>query len=74
MSLKNPLDPALPLWRTEEGKPIPCVEKIKVMNENYLELQQLLRDFLEDGVLMGCAEQDLRGAICQLVETVALNY
>lgn len=40
--------------------PIACIEKIKVMNENYVELQALFHEFLEDGVLMGCSEEMLR--------------
>ncbi len=74
MRLKNPLDHTLPVWRAEDGAPIACVEKIKVMNENYRELQMLLRDFLEDGVLMGCGEEVLRSIVHDMACKVALGF
>ena len=30
-----------PVWRTPEGEPVSCVEKIKVLNENLAELRAL---------------------------------
>lgn len=74
MKHANPLDQTLPLWLATDGKPIPCIEKIKVMNENYQELEQLLRDFLEDGVLMGCSQEDLRSAVCHLAANIELTF
>lgn len=66
MDRLNPLDRALPLWSSEEGAPIACIEKIKVMNENYVELQALFHEFLEDGVLMGGSEEMLRKSVSQM--------
>ena len=37
-----------PVWRTPEGEPVSCVEKIKVLNENLAELRGLAQDALED--------------------------
>jgi hypothetical protein len=51
---------AFPTWHTPEGEPVSCVEKIKVLNENLSELRSLAQDALEDGVLMGCDEAQLR--------------
>ena len=31
-----------PVWRTPEGEPVSCVEKIKVLNENLAELREVL--------------------------------
>jgi hypothetical protein len=45
-----------PVWRTPEGEPVSCVEKIKVLNENLAELKELAQEALEDAVLMGCDE------------------
>jgi hypothetical protein len=28
-----------PAWRTPEGEPVSCIEKIKVLNENLAELR-----------------------------------
>ena len=49
-----------PVWRTPEGEPVSCVEKIKVLNENLAELRALAQDALEDAVLMGCDERQVR--------------
>ncbi len=70
----NPLDQGLPVWRDDEGSPITCHEKIKVMNENFRELEQLAKDLLEDGVLMGCSEQHMRQALHQLLDQVELTF
>ena len=45
-----------PTWRTPEGEPVSCVEKIKVLNENLAELHDMAQDALEDAVLMGADE------------------
>jgi hypothetical protein len=42
-----------PVWRTPEGEPVSCVEKIKVLNENLAELRELAQEALEDAVLRG---------------------
>lgn len=70
----NPLDPALPLWLADDGTPLSCTEKIKVLNENFDELRQQLRDALEDGVLMGCSEEQLRLVLRELVDSVKLEF
>jgi hypothetical protein len=70
----NPLDAELPVWRADDGSPLSCTEKIKVLNENFHELRQVVRDALEDGVLMGCSEEQLRAVVRELVETVRLDF
>ncbi len=70
----NPLDSELPVWLDDEGLPVTCHEKIKVMNENVREFEQMAKDLLEDGVLMGCSENQIRIALQQVVETVELTY
>ncbi|MFV5214295.1 hypothetical protein ACLIIZ_11275 [Azonexus caeni] len=63
-----------PLWRHADGRPLACVEKIRVLDENYRELAQVLRDALEDGILLGCAESELRAALHELVERVRPGF
>ena len=70
----NPLDETLPVWVDDEGQPVTCHEKIKVMNENFREFEQMAKDLLEDGVLMGCSESQIRLSLQQIVKTVALTY
>lgn len=65
---------AAPRWRKPDGSPVACVEKIKVLNDNYRELRELAQDALEDAVLMGCAEDQVRLALHQLVDELVNPY
>jgi hypothetical protein len=62
------------VWRTPEGGPVSCKEKIKVLNENLEELRQSAQDALEDAVLMGCDEAQLRAVLRGLVEGLVNPY
>ncbi|HVH78109.1 MAG TPA: hypothetical protein VM782_01860 [Stellaceae bacterium] len=63
-----------PVWRTLEGEPVSCVEKIKVLNENLTELRDLAQDALEDGVLMGCDEAQLREVLAGIISGLVNPY
>lgn len=59
-----------PIWRKPDGSPVACHEKIKVLNENYAELRTMLQDTLDDALLMGCAEAQVRQALQHLLDTL----
>jgi hypothetical protein len=63
-----------PVWHTPEGEPVSCVEKIKVLNENLAELSDLAQDALEDGVLMGCDEAQLREVLASIIAGLVNPY
>lgn len=63
-----------PLWRRDDGSPIACLEKIKVLNENYAELRQMAQDAIEDGLLMGCSEAQMREALHALIDGLVNPY
>jgi hypothetical protein len=65
---------SFPVWHTPEGEPVSCVEKIKVLNENLAELRDLAQDALEDGVLMGCDEAQLREVLTAIVAGLVNPY
>jgi len=67
-------DPASPVWRQPDGAPVSCVEKIKVLNENYAELRQIAQDALEDALIMGCSEEQMRAALHQLIDELSNPY
>ena len=71
--LTNPEDPGLPVWRSDACPPVSCTEKVKVLNENYRELEQMLRDAIEDGVLMGCSEAQLRAEFHALLDGLRID-
>ena len=57
-------------WRKPDGSVVSCFEKVKVLNENYAELQASLQDALDDALLMGCSEAQVRAAFQQLVDNL----
>jgi len=65
---------ALPTWRTPEGEPVSCIEKIKVLNENLEEIHAMAQEALEDAVLMGCDEAQFRAVVRGMAETLVNPY
>lgn len=64
----------LPVWLDPEGKPVSCLEKIKVLNENLEEIRGLAQDALEDAVVMGCEEAQFRQVLNELVASLVNTY
>ena len=62
------LPKATPTWRQPDGKPVSCLEKIKVLNQNIQEIESLCADALEDGVLMGCDADQIKAALHELID------
>ena len=67
-------DKSFPVWRQPDGSPVSCIEKIKVLNENLAEIEQMAQDALEDAILMGCDEGQVRGVLRQLVDRLSNPY
>jgi len=65
---------AMPVWRQSDGKPVSCLEKIKVLNENIQEIETLCTDALEDGILMGCDAKQIKEALHELIDKLAVPY
>lgn len=74
MKPNKPSNLRLPIWLTPEGKPVSCLEKIKVLNENLEEIRSLSQDALEDAVLMGCDEAQFRDVLRQLIASLNNPY
>ena len=55
-------------WRKPDGSVVSCFEKVKVLNENYSELRELLQDAMDDALLLGCSEARVRAAFQQLLD------
>ena len=60
--------------RQPDGNPVSCVEKIKVLNQNLDEIRQLAQDALEDAILMGCDEAQIRAVLQNVVEDLQNPY
>ena len=65
---------AHPVWRQTDGRPVSCLEKIKVLNQNICEIERLCADALEDGVLMGCDADQIKAALRELIEGLPTPY
>jgi len=64
----------LPVWLTPEGEKLSCIEKIKVLNENLEEIQALAQEALEDAVLMGGDENQLRKVLKDIAQNIVNPY
>ena len=62
------------VWRSPSGEVVSCVEKLKVLRENLEEIQQLCQDALEDAVLMGCDERQVKQVLANLVQHIENPY
>lgn len=65
---------SLPIWLRDDGSVVSCVEKIKVMRENFVEIQQVAQDALEDGLLLEISEAQMREALHRLVDQLVNPY
>lgn len=72
--MKKPDDSPHPTWVDPAGKPVSCLEKIKVLNENIDEIQQMCQDALEDAVLMGCDEAQVRAELHRLIDALGAAF
>jgi hypothetical protein len=64
----------IPVWKDPQGGIVACVEKIKVMNENLEELRQMAQDALEDAILMGCDEAQVKDFLVRLMQSLHNPY
>lgn len=62
------------IWHNDEGDKISCLEKIKVMEQNLAEIKVLLQDIIDDGVLMGISEYQIKEEIIKLIKTLKTEY
>jgi hypothetical protein len=64
----------LPTWVRDDKSIVACTEKIKVMQENFEEIAQMMQDALEDGLLMEVSEAQMREALLALVNALKNPY
>jgi hypothetical protein len=61
-------------WLDDHGEPVSCIEKLKLLTETLGELQEAAQDALEDAVLMGCREDQIRAVLQALVDGLVNPY
>ena len=63
-----------PTWLKPDGSVLACVEKIKVLNENIAELRELAQDAVDDAVLMGGTQAQIKQVLLEMLEGIASQY
>lgn len=64
----------LPTWVRDDNSIVACTEKIRVMKENFEEIEQIVQDAFEDGLLMEVNEAQMREALHALVDGLVNPY
>ena len=63
-----------PTWLKPDGTVLACVEKIKVLNENLAEIHTLAQDAMDDAVLMGGTQDQIKRTLLELIESLESQY
>ena len=62
---KNKLYPDF--WKTSNNSKISCKEKIVILNNNIIELQNLINQIYDEAILMGVDKQQIKKVINSLI-------
>ena len=62
------IPPPPAIWPGDDGNPLSCRDKLKVLAENHTELAQMLRATFEDAILMGVDETAMRGILAEMIQ------
>jgi len=62
------IPPPPTVWPGLDGNGVGCREKIKMLNDNYAEAVDVLRDIFDDAILMGVDEQAARDILAGIVQ------
>jgi hypothetical protein len=62
------IPPPPAVWPGDDGSPLSCRDKLKVLGENHAELAQMLRDTFEDAILMGVDEAAMRAILGGMID------
>ncbi len=61
-------------WVAPDGDTVSCTEKLKVLEEDLAEIAELAQDALEDAILMGVAEDQVRTILTGVIEQLKNPY
>lgn len=62
------IPPPPTVWPGLDGNGVGCREKIKMLNDNYAEAVDVLRDIFDDAILMGVEEKAARDILAGIVQ------
>ena len=61
------------IWIDNKEKIISCDETNKVLNENYYETLAVLQNALDDAIILGCNEKDVRLKFSKLISNMEFS-
>lgn len=73
-SKENVFDIDAIVWRQPDGDLVSCEEKLVVLRENLDDIRQECQDALEDAILMGCDEAQIRQVLSDLLASLTNPY
>ena len=56
------------IWKGTNNETISCTEKIKLLNENIIEIKRMCDDAIEDAVLMGVDSNQVLNTIIKSIK------
>lgn len=59
------------IWRDGSGTPIACLEKLRLLDENAVELHGVMQDVWEDALLMGVDPAEMRAYLETMVKALS---
>tara|TARA_B100001059_G_scaffold97459_1_gene96740 strand:+ start:1161 stop:1370 length:210 start_codon:yes stop_codon:yes gene_type:complete len=68
MAIDNNILPKV--WKGKNNDVISCSEKIKLLNENIIEIKRMSDDAIEDAILMGADENQVIDTIIKSLKKV----
>ena len=68
MNKNNPLPN---FWKTKDNAKISCKEKIIILNNNVIELQNLINQIYDEAILMGVDKKQIEKVISNLVSNLS---
>ena len=62
------------IWLNKSQEIISCDEKLKILNENILELENNFQNIFDDAIIMGCDEKDFKKKVINIVNNLKFSF
>lgn len=61
-------------WVRPDGTTLACTEKLKILQENWQEIQAVIQDALDDAILMGCTVAQVKQEYKRMIDEMECQY
>jgi len=62
------------IWKTKSKEIISCDEKLKILDENLIEIENIFQSAMDDAILMGCDENDFKSKVIKLIKNSKFSF